>query len=116
MNKVFVSGVLAAPVETKPIGQATLYTLRVRVTEKMRKDNQWTTAYPVIVVEAWGAQGQSAMNRAVGSPITLEGKIKPNSWEKNGKQYEAMKIQATNIEEVESAQPQAYQAQDDVPF
>jgi single-strand DNA-binding protein len=97
INKVMVTGRLTRDPETKylPSGMA-VTNLGIAVNRRFKdKNNEWRDETTFLDVETWGKLAERcAETLKKGRPVYIEGRIKSDTWERDGQKQTKIKISA----------------------
>jgi len=100
MNKVFVSGNLTNDVELKhtPNGKAVVH-FRVAINDSYLDGAGKRHELVVFIdVEVWGRQAENCGSHlSKGSRVVVQGKLKMDQWEKDGKRMTKIEIRADQV-------------------
>jgi single-strand DNA-binding protein len=100
INKVLITGRLTRDPETKylPSGMA-VTTLGVAVNRRFQdKSGEWRDDTCFIDVEAWGKTAERcAETLKKGQPVFVEGRLKQDSWERDGVKQSKIRISADTV-------------------
>tara|TARA_B100002019_G_scaffold293175_1_gene319166 strand:- start:23324 stop:23740 length:417 start_codon:yes stop_codon:yes gene_type:complete len=85
MNKYIALGNLTKDPETKEVGEYKVTTFGLAVNDIVYKNKEKQQLVTYIDIETWGKQAENcAKYLAKGKKVLIEGKLRLNSWEKNG--------------------------------
>ena len=85
MNKYIALGNLTKNPETKQVGEYSVTTFGLAVNDIIYKNKEKQQLVTYIDIETWGKQAENcAKYLAKGKKVLVEGKLRLNSWEKNG--------------------------------
>ncbi|MBX7244902.1 MAG: single-stranded DNA-binding protein [Candidatus Sumerlaeaceae bacterium] len=100
INKVMVTGRLTRDPETKylPSGAA-VTTLSVAVNRRFQdKNGEWRDETTFIDVETWGKTAERAAETLrKGRPVYVDGRLKQDTWEKDGQKQSKIRIVAERV-------------------
>lgn len=99
-NKSIVMGNICQDIEFRNVGETSVTTLRLASNERYRsKSTGDMVDDPMYIdVEVWGRQAEIANQYLTkGMPVLIEGKIKQDSWEKDGQKFSKHKIRCENL-------------------
>lgn len=100
INKVMVTGRLTRDPETRylPSGQA-VTNLAIAVNRRFKdKNDQWRDETTFLDVETWGKLAERcAETLKKGRPVFVDGRIKSDTWEKDGQKQTKIKISADSV-------------------
>ena len=92
-NKVVLIGNVVKDIETKELKETSVSRIRLAVDDPFREKN---TVY--IDCEAWGDQASFAQKwLKKGSGIIVDGRLRMDSWEKDGKKESKLYVKAQEI-------------------
>lgn len=104
INKVLITGRLTRDPETKYLasGQA-VTTLGVAVNRRFQdKSGEWRDDTMFIDVETWGKTAERcAENLKKGQPVYIEGRLKQDTWERDGQKQSKIRINADSVKSFE---------------
>jgi len=105
VNKVFVTGRLTRDPEIKylPSGQA-LANLGIAVNRRFQdKSGEWRDDTMFIDVETWGKSAERcAETLKKGQPVFVEGRLKQDTWERDGQKQSKIRISAEMVKPFEA--------------
>lgn len=105
INKVLITGRLTRDPETKylPSGQA-LTNLGIAVNRRFQdKSGEWRDDTMFIDVETWGKTAERcAETLKKGQPVFVEGRLKQDSWERDGQKQTKIRITADTVKAFEA--------------
>jgi len=85
MNKYIALGNLTKDPETKDVGDYKVTTFGLAVNDIVYKNQEKQQLVTYIDIETWGKQAENcAKYLTKGKKVLVEGKLRLNSWEKNG--------------------------------
>lgn len=85
-NKAQIAGRLVSDPETKSVGSSTVTRFKVASNRRFKKSDEYQEETLFILCDAWGNTGETiAKYLKKGDPIFVEGRLKLNEWEKDGK-------------------------------
>jgi single-strand DNA-binding protein len=129
MNKVVLQGNLASDPVSKQVGQTSVTTFTIAVSEGYKKANgEFAEDTQFIDCEAWDSGGKSIADKwSKGDPVLVEGKLKKDVWEKDGAKHSRTKVRVSNFkrfarfqkQEAQDSQvtePVAVSGGEDIPF
>jgi single-strand DNA-binding protein len=99
-NKVILMGNLTRDVETRftPSGAA-VTEIGLAVNEKRKQGEQWVDEVVFVDITLWGKTAEvCAQYCQKGSPLFVEGKLKLDVWEKDGKKNYKLKVVGERIQ------------------
>lgn len=94
-NKVIIMGRLTRDIELKSINNGTsLIEVSVAVNEKRKMaDGTWKDEVHFIDVTFWGKKAEViSQYLSKGDPILVEGRLKQNRWESDGRKHSKLKV------------------------
>lgn len=99
LNSVSIMGHLGRDPESKQVGNATLCTFSIALTDKYKdKNGEWVEKTNWVNVQAWNKSGETIMQYVrKGDPIFIEGSLKVDSYEKNGEKRTATSVTCKNF-------------------
>ena len=100
INKVIVTGRLTRDPETRYIPSGTAVTmLGVAVNRRfLDKNNEWRDETCFLDVEVWGKLAERcAETLKKGRPVYVEGRLKQDTWEKDGQKQTKLRINADRV-------------------
>lgn len=101
LNKVMVTGRLTRDPETKylPSGMA-VTSIAIAVNRRFldSKTNEWKDETTYLDVETWGKMAERlAETLTKGKPVFVEGRLKTDSWERDGQKHSKLKVVADRV-------------------
>lgn len=88
MNKYMGIGNLTQDPVCKDVGEAKVCSFGIAINEFYYKNNQKQKTTLFLDVEAWNRQAENCVKfLSKGKKVAIEGKLKTNSWEKNGQKF-----------------------------
>ncbi len=104
INRVMLTGRLTRDPETKylPSGQA-VTNLSVAVSRSYQdKNNEWKEETSFIDIETWGKLAERMAETArKGQPVYIEGRLKQESWERDGVKQSKIRVSADMVKAFE---------------
>lgn len=93
-NKVILVGNLTRNVELRYTGNnIAVADLGLAVNDRVKKDEKWQDETTFVDVTLWGKTAETAEKYLVkGSPALIEGRLKLDTWEKDGQKRSKLKI------------------------
>jgi len=84
-----------------PGGEKAVVEVSVAVNERYKKNDEWVETVSFIPVVFWGRTAE-VVNEFLekGSPILVEGRLKQDTWEKDGKKFSKIKLVAEQMKMV----------------
>lgn len=105
MNHVFLIGRITRDLEDKTFSPAkdvngkSRANLSIAVNRSVKKNNEWVDEASFFDVTLWGKQGEWLYKEgAKGKQIAVDGYLKQDTWEKDGKKNSKVVIIANNIQ------------------
>lgn len=94
LNKVFLLGNMTRDVELRYTGSGMAVTeIGMAVNEKRKQGDEWVDDVTYVDVTLWGKTAEIAGKYlSKGSQILIEGRLKLDSWEKDGQKHYKMKV------------------------
>lgn len=94
MNRVFLMGNLTRDPELRYIPSGTAVTeLGLAVNEREKRGDEWIDSVLFADVTLWGKQAETACQYLTkGASVLIEGKLKLETWEKDGKKQSKLKV------------------------
>ena len=114
INKVFIVGNITRDPEKRKAGETPLIQFGIAVNEWRKEGEQYTNYFDVTV---WG-------NRAVkladmlhkGQKVTVEGRLRYETWERDGQKRSKVTIIADNVEFMSAKESKPNKTEDDIPW
>ncbi len=137
LNRVIIMGNLTRDPELRYIPSGTAVSdIGMAVNERVKKNDQWVDEPVFVDVTLWGRTAEVANEYlSKGSNILIEGRLKFDTWEKDGQKHSKLRVVAEKMQMVggraggggsggnESGTPQAQQSSgpsmppaDEIPF
>ena len=93
-NRVTLVGNVTRDIELRQIGSGTSVTeLGLAVNDRVKKGNAWVEETTFVDVTLWGRTAEVAQEfLSKGSSVLIEGRLKMDSWEKDGRKMSKLKI------------------------
>ncbi len=83
---------------TKEVGEYSVTTFGIAINDVVYKNKEKTKQVTFIDVETWGKQAENcAKYLEKGKRVLIEGKVKMNSWEKDGKKFNKLFVVADRV-------------------
>lgn len=103
MNRVALSGVLTKDPELKQGSNYKLVNLTVETKRKVKTGRgeaaEWKDEIECVEVTAWGQTADFVLKYfTAGSGVIVDGRLKVNAWESQGKNYTKLTVVAENVE------------------
>lgn len=116
-NRVIVMGNVTRDIELRHVGQnqTAVCDIGLAVNDRVKRGDQWVEEACFLDVTCWGRTAEVAAEYlAKGSSVLIEGKLKTESWEKDGRKQSKLKVVADSMQMVgsrkETAKPQGVPA------
>jgi single-strand DNA-binding protein len=88
MNKYIAIGNLTQDPNCRDVGEAKVCSFGIAINEFYYKNNEKQKTTLFLDVEAWNRQAENCTKfLSKGKKVAIEGKLKTNSWEKNGQKF-----------------------------
>jgi|MEHZ01.3.fsa_nt_MEHZ010939678.1_2 single-strand DNA-binding protein len=88
MNKYMAIGNLTQDPQCKDVGETKVCNFGIAINEFFYKNQQKQKTTLFIDIETWSKQAENCVKfLKKGSKVAVEGKLKMNSWEKNGQKF-----------------------------
>jgi len=97
MNKVILLGRLVADAEIKPLKDINLITFRVAYNESWKSGNEWKEEAHFFDVDFFTKYEDYIEKLTKGTLVLLEGKLRQERWESDGKKHSRVKIRAEKV-------------------
>tara|TARA_B100001094_G_C17952265_1_gene681170 strand:- start:390 stop:815 length:426 start_codon:yes stop_codon:yes gene_type:complete len=98
LNKYMAIGNLTQNPATKEVGEYSVTTFGIAINDVVYKNKEKTKQVTFIDVETWGKQAENcAKYLEKGKRVLIEGKVKMNSWEKDGKKFNKLFVVADRV-------------------
>jgi single-strand DNA-binding protein len=93
-NRVILVGNLTRDVEIKYLQSGTAVTeIGLAVNDRVKRNNEWVDEVTFVDVTLWGRTAEIASEfLSKGSPVLIEGRLKLDSWEKDGKKNYKLRV------------------------
>lgn len=93
-NRVILVGNLTRDVEIKYLQSGTAVTeIGLAVNDRVKRNNEWVDETTFVDVTLWGRTAEIASEfLSKGSPVLIEGRLKLDSWEKDGKKNYKLRV------------------------
>jgi single-strand DNA-binding protein len=105
-NNVHIEGNLGKDAELKPTKSGDVVNFSVAVNESWKdKSGQEQSNTEWFDVQVWGPQTKFAATLKKGTPVIIEGKIKPETYTVDGVQHKTFSIKAEYIRKIDYSQP-----------
>lgn len=99
INKVVIVGNLTRDPETRQAGEYSITTLGVAVNERVKQNGEYVERANFFDIDVWGKMGEScAQYLAKGRQVAVEGRLRWESWDKDGQKRSKVKIVADNVQ------------------
>lgn len=98
-NKVIVMGNFTRDIEVKTLPSGTMVAdCTVAVNDRVKKQDEWVDEVTFVDVAIWGRQAENCAKFCrKGSTVLIEGKLRQESWEHEGKKKSKLKVSATSV-------------------
>lgn len=107
MNLVLISGIVSKK-ETRHTGRAELCEFTIRVDRPKGGEDQ-------IEVTAWEGEGQKVAHADQGARVVVQGRLRLDTWEWQGRQCSKLRVQASSVEVIAVGAYKPAQPDDDGP-
>lgn len=100
INRVMITGRLTRDPETKYLASGMAVTsLSVAVNRRFQdRNNEWREETTFLDIETWGKTAERcAENLRKGRPVYIEGRLKSDTWEREGQKQTKLKIVADRV-------------------
>lgn len=99
-NRTILLGNLTRDVELRYITSGTAVTdISLAVNDRVKKGDQWVDETTFVDVTLWGRKAEIANEYlAKGSSVLIEGRLKMESWEKDGQKRSKLKVIGENLQ------------------
>ena len=93
-NRVVLVGNVTRPIELKYLQAGTAVTeIGLAVNDRVKKGNEWVDETTFVDVTLWGRTAEIAAEfLSKGSSVLIEGRLKLDSWEKDGKKQYKLRV------------------------
>jgi single-strand DNA-binding protein len=93
-NRVILVGNLTRDVELRYTPQGTAVTeIGLAVNDRVKRNNEWVDETTFVDITLWGRTAEVASEYlGKGSPVLIEGRLKLDSWEKEGKKNYKLRV------------------------
>ena len=93
-NRVVLLGNLTRDIELRYIGNGTAVTdIGLAVNDRVKRNDQWVDETTFVDITLWGRTAEVANEYlSKGSSILIEGRLKMESWEKDGQKRTKLKV------------------------
>ena len=106
LNKYMAIGNLTQDPSTKEVGEYSVTTFGLAINDVVYKNKEKTKQVTFIDIETWGRQAENCSKYLEkGKRVLIEGKIKMNSWEKDGKKFNKLFCVADRVTFMSSDAP-----------
>lgn len=126
INRVTLTGNLTRDPELRTTGGGTsVCDLGIAVNEREKRNDEWQDRANFFNVTVWGAMAENCEKYlSKGSPVAIDGRLRFESWEKDGEKKSTVKIVASAVQFLSSgkkdedgaSEPSASGGDDDIPF
>ena len=99
MREVQISGNITADAEKKAIGDRFVINFAIANNDESKKmeNGSYESIVSFFNVVFWSKSGKMANHLKKGKTVSIVGKLKQDRWEKDGKTFQAVKIQASEV-------------------
>lgn len=99
-NRVILIGNVTRDIECKYLQSGTAVAeMGMAVNDKVKKGDEWIDECTFVDVTLWGRTAEVAAEYlSKGSPVFIEGRLKLDSWEKDGKKNYKMRVVAEKMQ------------------
>lgn len=123
-NRVVLVGNLTRDVKLEQTPQGTAVTeIGLAVNDRVKRGDQWTDEATFVDITLWGRQAEVAAEYlAKGSSVLIEGRLKLDSWEKDGQKRSKLRVVGERLQMLGSrssgsaSQSSADLGGDEIPF
>jgi single-strand DNA-binding protein len=114
INRVTFTGRLTRDVELRYIPSGTAVAdIGVAINERVKRNDQWVDETTFCDVTLWGKTAEFANERlSKGSTVTVDGRLRMESWEKDGVKRSKLKVVADQLV-YDSKKPEAPAGEDE---
>ncbi len=93
-NRVIVMGNLTRDPELRYVAKRTAVSDRgLAINDRIKKDGEWVEEVTFVDVTLWGRTAEVANEYLTkGSPVLIEGRLKYETWEKDGQKRSKLKV------------------------
>lgn len=93
-NRVILVGNITRDIELRHIGSGTAVTdIGLAVNERIKKGDEWVEECHFFDVTLWGRTAEVASEYlSKGSPVLIEGRLRHETWEKDGQKRSKVKV------------------------
>jgi single-strand DNA-binding protein len=129
INRVVIVGNLTRDPETRQAGEYSITALGVAVNERVKQNGEYVERANYLDVDVWGKMGENcAKYLGKGRQVAIDGRLRWESWEKDGQKRSKVKIVADNVQFLgakadaeakpfaEAAAAAGFKSDDDIPF
>jgi single-strand DNA-binding protein len=99
-NRVILIGNITREIELKYIANGTAVTeVGLAVNDRIKRDGEWVDDTTFLDVKLWGRMAEVVSEYCQkGSPLFVEGRLKIESWEKDGKRVSKLRVVGEKIQ------------------
>jgi len=99
VNTVVLGGRSCSDPEIRDTPNSRVATIRLAVNERVKKGGEWQDETLYVDCDAW-AKKVDYVEKHVGrgTPLLVEGKLRMDTWEKDGKNHQKLKLYVTNLQ------------------
>jgi single stranded DNA-binding protein len=105
-NNVHLEGNLGANAELKKTANGDVVNFSIAVNEQWEKDGVEHKTTDWFSVEVWGPLTKFASTLKAGTPVIIEGKLKPDTYTKDEVQHKTCVIKCDYIRKIDYSQPE----------
>ncbi len=92
-NRVILMGNLTRDVELRQAGESKVTEISLAVNERVKKNGEWVEDVTFVDITLWGRTAEIAAEYCQkGSPVLVEGRLKLDTWEKDGKKNSKLRV------------------------
>ncbi len=93
-NRVILLGNLTRDIELRYVGSGMAVTdIGLAVNDRVKRNDQWTEEVTFVDITLWGRTAEVANEYlSKGSSVLIEGRLKLDTWEKDGQKHSKLKI------------------------
>lgn len=118
MNKIFISGRLGSDAEVQPAGDLKVVKFSVASTQSRKVNGEWIDDTTWFECEAWKRESVAKYLKK-GTHIVVEGRMKCDTYEKDGQKRRAWKVVVFQLDFVSPMiedKQEEFKPKDDLPF
>jgi len=99
INTVTLTGNLTRDPELRTAGETSVCDLGLAVNDRVKKNGEWQDHANFLTVTVWGKQAENcAKFLSKGSQAGISGKLRYESWEKDGEKRSTVKVVAHDVQ------------------